>query len=421
MTQELELTIERPVAGGRMLARHDGLVVLVTGAIPGERVRVRIERAERRVAFAETIDVLEPSEHRRPTTADPQCGGLLLAHIAYEYQLQLKSEILTDTFRRVGKLQLPAEPRVSPSPEVGYRLRARLHVRGGRAGFFREGSRVLCDAGPSRQLSPGALPAVESLLGELGGFVTLIDAVSLAENLRADQRIAVIELAESVSRLPAPQALASGVDGVGLLVRGELQPLIGAQTIHESLADLGLAHVSPAVGLQRSPTSFFQSNRFLIGSLVGAVLEAATGGRVFDLYAGVGLFSVPLALRGVAVTAVEGDPVSGRDLLANASSIDGLTAKVSSVEAAVHEPPADPVDCVIVDPPRTGMSPLALARVSTLRAPRIVYVSCDPATLARDAAGFVKAGYALTSLDAFDMFPNTPHIEALAVFDRMVP
>jgi 23S rRNA (uracil1939-C5)-methyltransferase len=113
--------------------------------------------------------------------------------------------------------------------------------------------------------------------------------------------------------------------------------------------------------------------------------------------------------------------VSGRDLLANASSIVGLTAKVSSVEAAVHDRAADPVDCVIVDPPRTGMSPLALARVSALRAPRIVYVSCDPATLARDTAGFVKAGYALTSLDAFDMFPNTPHIEALAVLDRMVP
>ncbi|HSF99535.1 MAG TPA: TRAM domain-containing protein, partial [Vicinamibacterales bacterium] len=141
----VELTIERPAAGGRMIARQNGRVILVAGAIPGERVRVRFERQTRQVAWATVIDVLEPSDDRRDVSGDPACGGTAYAHIRYDRQLALKAEIITDAFARIGRLRLPAPPVVRPSPEHGYRLRARFHVTGRRAVFFREGTHEPCD------------------------------------------------------------------------------------------------------------------------------------------------------------------------------------------------------------------------------------------------------------------------------------
>src|SRR3954470_18681804 len=131
----IPLGIETPAAGGRMLARHNGQVVLVWGAIPGERVRARIERSSKGVLFAETDEVVAPSPDRRAAIADWRCGGNVLAHVRYERQLQLKSEIVRDAFARIGRMPLHAAPLVVASPEHAYRMRARLHVRGGRIGF----------------------------------------------------------------------------------------------------------------------------------------------------------------------------------------------------------------------------------------------------------------------------------------------
>jgi 23S rRNA (uracil1939-C5)-methyltransferase len=137
---------------------------------------------------------------------------------------------------------------------------------------------------------------------------------------------------------------------------------------------------------------------------------------VLDLYAGVGLFSVASAsVRGATVVAVEGDAAGFDDLRANAASAGG---KVTAVRASVEDLAAHPAGVVIVDPPRTGMSPAALQMVLGLKPPRLIYVSCDVATLARDARKIVDAGYAIHRADAFDMFPNTPHVETVVVFDR---
>src|SRR5215510_8662494 len=125
----LELDIDKPTAGGRMLARHNGQVVLVWGAIPGERVRVRIERSGKGVVYAQTVDVLSASPDRRDAIGDWRCGGNVLAHVAYSRQLQLKSDIIRDAFARIGRLPLTDPPPVIASPEEGYRMRARLHVR----------------------------------------------------------------------------------------------------------------------------------------------------------------------------------------------------------------------------------------------------------------------------------------------------
>src|SRR5688572_16793477 len=135
---QLILEIEKAAAGGRMLARHDGQVVLVWGAIPGERVRARVDRASKGVLYATTVDVLEPSPDRRDPGSDWRCGGNVLAHVAYDRQRRLKGDILRDALLRIGRVPLAAPPDVLASPEQGYRMRARLHVRNGRIGFFRE-------------------------------------------------------------------------------------------------------------------------------------------------------------------------------------------------------------------------------------------------------------------------------------------
>src|SRR6185312_5063630 len=159
MAAFLELTIDRAVAGGRMLARHDGQVVLVRGAIPGERVRVRIERRQKKVLFAEVADVLTASEDRRAPACDLACGGSSYAHIGYDRQRALKAEIIGDAFRRIAKLPI-TPPEVLASPESGYRMRARLHASGGQVGFYREGTHTICDAGSTGQLRPDTVAAV---------------------------------------------------------------------------------------------------------------------------------------------------------------------------------------------------------------------------------------------------------------------
>src|SRR5688500_15396103 len=132
----IEIVIDKPAAGGRMLARHEGQVVLVWGAIPGERVRARIERVGKGVLYADTVEVLDASADRRDAGPDWRCGGNVLAHVAYERQRQLKGEIIRDAFGRIGRVPLATPPAVMGSPEQGYRMRARLHARHGRLGFY---------------------------------------------------------------------------------------------------------------------------------------------------------------------------------------------------------------------------------------------------------------------------------------------
>ena len=416
----LELTIEKPVAGGRMLARNAGQVVLVAGAIPGERVRVRIERAAKRLLFADTVDVLDPSPFRRVPASDPACGGLLLSHVQYEHQLDLKAEILRETFSRVGKLTLSARPVVTSSPEQAYRMRARLHAVRGHVGFFREGSRAICDAGPTRQLSPEALPAVLRLMASLGAASGLIEAVTIVEDIPGDRRVALLEVATG-ERLRVPAgggAAVEGLDGICLRTRDRVVTLQGQSSVVDVGGALGLPGTEGReIRWTRSVASFFQGNRFIVGALLRSVLGHVRGDRLADLYAGVGLFAVPLAARGARVVAIEGDPWSGADLQTNALAWPTLEPRVTSVEEGLSDGAMSGLDCLVLDPPRTGVSPLALDRLRRLQAARVVYVSCEPATLARDAAALVSSGYELTALEAFDMFPNTPHIEALAVFD----
>jgi 23S rRNA (uracil1939-C5)-methyltransferase len=408
----VELVIDKPAAGGRMLARADGQVILVAGAIPGERVGVRIERVAKGVAFAETIAVIDASPDRREPFVDPLCGGSLYSYIAYPRQLTIKAEVIVDAFKRIGRLELPAPVPVTASPEEGYRMRARLHVRGHRLGFFREGTHDICDARATRQLLPATCDVLDRLsaaMRSLGDDV--IREIELTENVDASERVVHLDAARPLDARLVDTLTSSDGLTPGPYVTDTLR-------VGDSM-----------LTLRRHVLAFFQGNRHLLADLVAHVTERVPiGGSLADLYAGVGLFAVAAAVtRSASVFAVEGDTHAADDLRANAAAAGARMTTVrgpvegfasGAIRALGRGVDGPRVETVIVDPPRTGMSREALDAVLSTKAPRLIYVSCDVATLARDARRIVDAAYTIVRADAFDLFPNTPHVETVVMFQR---
>lgn len=411
--QTIPLTIEKPAAGGRMIARVEGQIVLVAGAIPGERVTARIDRVSKSVAYAQTIAVDYASPDRRPAATDPECGGALYSHITYARQLEVKRDVIVDAFARIGRLTLPSPPGVTASREDGYRMRARLHVRGRRIGFFREATHDLCDARQTGQLLPSTCDVLDRLTATLRSLgVDAVREVELSENVDASERAIALDVDGAIDPLVIERlATTDGVTGLVSRAGTHGRPQV---TDRLAIGDTPLA-------LQRHVLAFFQGNRYLLPDLVAHVVSQLSDGPAIDLYAGVGLFAVAAAAtRGLAVTAVEGDRFAAADLDVNAAGVRGVTAVHQSVETFVRrvDLKSAPIGTVIVDPPRTGLSREALDGAIATAVRRIVYVSCDVATLARDARRMVDAGYAISRTDAFDLFPNTPHVETVVVFDR---
>lgn len=409
-----------------MIARHMGLVLLVAGAIPGEPVRVRIERVSRSMAYAAVEDVLEPHPSRRAVVGDPRCGGTVYAHIDYPEQTRLKGEIIRDGLQRLAQIDAPERVDVTPSPERGYRMRARVHLRNARIGFFLENTHCICDVRDSGQLLPETAAALDVAADMLRDAGLAGDAdLDVSENVSGDLRAVHIDLAPA-ARFERPRELrpVPGVTGLSWsrpamsadrVVAGsphvedtlELPPLMGRPAV-------------PAVRFRRHVKAFFQGNRFLVNDLVAAVVAACPTGPVIDLYAGVGLFGVCLAATGQhRVTAVEGHAGSAADLAVNAQPYaDTLVVHHCPVERFLQDQPRSRPGTLILDPPRTGMSRDAMAGALSLGADRVVFVSCDVATFARDVRRFVDEGYRLTSIRGFDLFPTTAHVEVLAVLSR---
>jgi 23S rRNA (uracil1939-C5)-methyltransferase len=308
------------------------------------------------------------------------------------------------------------------SPETGYRMRARLHVRDGRAGFFREGTHEVCDPRQTGQLRDDSCDTLEQLGAALRSLgMKDVRGIELSENLDASQRVVHLDAA---SRLPAAAlkrlGASPGLTGLTVSNDGDRRPRVEVVNGDPQVEDR-LEIDGRELQLRRHVLAFFQANRYLLPTLVRHVaghlpLETA----VVDLYAGTGLFSLAAAvLREARVTAVEGDPAGASDLIRNAEPTSGrISAVHAAVESFLANGPHPPTGVVIVDPPRTGMSNDALAGVLSLQPQRIVYVSCDVATLARDARKIAAAGYTLVDVTGFDLFPNTPHVESVVLFER---
>jgi tRNA/tmRNA/rRNA uracil-C5-methylase (TrmA/RlmC/RlmD family) len=409
----LTLRIEKAVAGGRMLARHEGAIVLVAAAIPGETVEVAVEKVQRRTAWAVTTAVVDPSPDRVDPFCEWACGGSVYAHVRYERQLELKRDVLHDAFMRIGRLPLDKATRVTGSRPEGYRMRARLHVQRGRLGFYREGTHSWCDPAPTRQLLPATIDAIAGLERALREVPHVeVSEVLIAENCAGTERAFHLELQRDTdpSRLASLMSL-EGVTGVSCSAGQQRRALTLAGNPEVTDTVIG-------VPLTRHARAFFQGNRFLVHDLATRVCALVPPGRVLDLYAGVGLFAATLAARADRdVTAVEGDTAAAEHLKRNlAPYAPHARARHQPVEVFLSNAHSDGVPhTVVVDPPRTGLSKDALAGVLTLAPERVVYVSCDVATLARDVKTFVERGYRLAALEAFDMFPHTAHIESVAL------
>jgi 23S rRNA (uracil1939-C5)-methyltransferase len=424
--QPLELLVEKGVYRGLGLARHEGQVVFVPRAFPGDRLLGRVSRVERGFVRAAAEQLLEEAPGRRPAPCPhaEACGGCAYQELGYEEQLTLKSAILAETLRRAG---VPVESAidVAPSPETGWRSRAAFHfeTRSGSLllGLHEEGTHRVVDLERCPQLAPEMWAAVVGLRDALRARSELWPRISNLEIAAGSQAGLVATLATTLSAAEATalvtlRSAAPGLTGLAAITQERGKPVL--VVLHGSP---WLGHEVLGLPLRSHAQSFFQANRHLVDALVRFVLDVVPAeGPVLDLYAGVGLFSLPLAQRGRAVRAVEGVPQAADDARENAKRL-GLSSfrmEAADVRRALADRPQERDETVVLDPPRSGAGLDVVELVAARRPRAIVYVSCDPPTLGRDLAHFAKQGYTLDALRAFDMFPDTFHVEAVA---RLLP
>jgi tRNA/tmRNA/rRNA uracil-C5-methylase (TrmA/RlmC/RlmD family) len=412
----LELEVGGAVAGGRCLARHGGKVVLVAGALPGERVRARLTREEKRFAEGEVVEVAAPSPGRRaaPCPHAAVCGGCDYQHADRDTQLAMKRQIVVDAFRRIGRLDVETmiEGPEAIGPEFGWRGRLRMSFDpAGRPGLLRRGSHdvvpiddcLLMEA-PFREtvlpwmrfLPPWRKAAVRI---DTDGKAVLLFETGDPPNERDRRRFG--SLSQAMERPPAILGLLA--DRVPIAGKRELRFRVRGRE------------------LRADATSFFQVNAAVTEHLV-ALVEERLGeerGALLDLYSGVGLFAVCLGSGFAKVVAGEADARAARYLRRNLKR-NGVRgeARAEPAEVTLRAVPREDAETVILDPPRAGLSPEARAALIERAPLRIVSVSCDPATGARDAGALVAAGWKLESLAAVDMFPVTAHVESVALLVR---
>ncbi|MDQ1427520.1 MAG: hypothetical protein QOK39_996 [Acidimicrobiaceae bacterium] len=401
MTEDVRLSPTAMVAGGTALARDDtGRVVFIDGALPAEVVLVRLTESRGDFARATAVTVLEPSPDRvaAPCPAlAAGCGGCTWQHIALEAQRRLKAGIVLDALRRIGHFAEPPAPVVVPLSAMALRTTGRLAVSPtGRAGYRPR-------RGPEQAVETDSCLAAHPLLEELitAGRYPGATEVLLRVGVASGERLARTSPRQSATAVQVPPGV--------IVVAGD-EPA----AVHEAVAGRRF---------RISVDSFFQPGPDAAAALVGAVIDAVgdglgRGGHLVDAYAGVGLFaSVVGTAFAAGVTAIESNRCAVADARVNLSDVDARIV-VSDVARWRPKRRDGRIDVVIADPPRTGLGRPGVAAVVAARAPRVVLVSCDPASLGRDAALLREAGYNLESVALVDSFPHTFHVETVSRFDK---
>ena len=390
----MNLQIEKLVYGGDGLSRAEGQVVLTPFVAAGETVAVELEPVRAGVRRARLEQVLQPAAARVAARCPyfGRCGGCHYQHLDYATQLQAKREILAETLRRTGHIEAPAEIGVISGEPYGYRNRVQLHVEDGRIGYREARSHRLC----AIEQCPISSPRINECIAVLNRMVKerpwprFVESIELFTD-ESGVQLNVLESAQPVAKRFF-EWCAAELPG---FVEGPLDYRAGSYQYRVSGG------------------SFFQVNRFLLEPMIAAVTAGHSGIRALDLYAGVGLFSVPLAERFASVTAVESGTTATRDLRFNAERAGAMVeTETAAVEDYLRDAGEIP-DFVVADPPRTGLGKRVVERLLHLRPARLHLVSCDPATLARDLAQF-QGAYQLEELTLLDLFPQTFHIETLA-------
>lgn len=393
IVSDFEASIEKLVYGGDGLARVEGRVALAPYVLPGERVRLRAVREKPGLIRAEPREILSASSERVKPGCPyfGRCGGCQYQHASYEAQLAAKRAILAEELRRQGKIEVGQEAIGTIAGEPwAYRNRVQLHVEENRLGYREAGSHKLC----AIDHCPIASPKINSVISALN---------AMAKDRRWPRFVRSIEIFTDEESV-------------------QLNVLETARPLGKHFFDWCAQEISGFVagpldyeGQYRvSGNSFFQVNRYLIGALTKAALEGVEGETALELYAGVGLFTLPLALRSREVIAIEAGSGAVRDLRWNAerAGLTNVRAEQESAEKFLRSLERAP-DFILLDPPRAGVGSHATAELLRLRPAAITLVACDPVTLARDLRPLV-ADYRIDRLTLVDLFPQTYHFETVA-------
>jgi 23S rRNA (uracil1939-C5)-methyltransferase len=414
---ERTLRIDALSHGRAAVARDEGKVVFVEGAAPGDLVRARLLRDHGSYSEAVVTDVLEsgPARVTPPCPIVEQCGGCCWQHVSYEEQLRAKHAAVVDALTRVGGISSPPVEPVVPSPRVlGYRNRLRLRFDGGRLGFYRARTHSLvpireCLIAEERIAS--ALPAVEAFVATLETRVTRVEIASrgalpgLVLALNSSGRLRRADVHRIRDLLASADRTVRGIAMWGRGWRRDWGEVDGSESIEEGL------------WIDTRGATFGQVNSDANRLLVAAVLTAtspAPSDHVLDLYAGAGNFSLALARRCRRVLAVDSDARAvdiGR-ACAQRQDIRNVQFHAEPVEHFIARASQRAPDLLVVNPPRDGLG-AAAESIARLGAPRLVYVSCNPSTLARDLKVLARAGYVLASARPLDLFPQTFHVETV--------
>jgi 23S rRNA (uracil1939-C5)-methyltransferase len=431
----IEVTIEKLVYGGDGLARHEGATVFVPFVLPSERVSA--EPVERKKDFirARLARVVEASRERvaPPCPHFGVCGGCDYQHIPYDAQLRYKTQILRETLRRTGKIDWAGEIKTHGSEAWRYRNRAQWKVRpaapsgAGKGstrgnsveiGYFRPHSTSLCAVNDCPILSPVLLKTLLALrdafaAGALPAEIREVEAFTNEGSSDASPHV-LLTLSGFPSRV-----------GEYAKTIQEMLPEASSLLFHDQQQDrmelFGPGFLRYQVGgrtYRAGHFSFFQVNRFLAAELAQEVAEKEVGGALaLDLFAGVGLFALPLSERFRRVVAVESNPAAARDLETNAAGNGAIEVRTAEVGDFLRKFNGS-AELVVVDPPRAGLTPGIIQRLKEIAPERITYVSCEPPTLARDLRSLLESGYGISRIDLFDLFPQTFHMETVVWLGR---
>jgi 23S rRNA (uracil1939-C5)-methyltransferase len=429
--QVLPVLIERILPGGLGLAHADGQTIMVALAAPGDRLRVRIDRVKGNVAFASIQEIIAPSADRiePPCPYFGRCGGCDFQQLSYQAQLDAKVEIVRDCLHRIAKLEEVPDFQITAAPNRWhYRSRAQWQYDSEQrcCGYFESGSRRVCDVAECAVLAPELQQQFDDLRQRMADGL-LPEEARYFRAVSGDEGVAVSPSAGSAA--PGMVESASRLHEIHRSINGERYSL--------------------------NADSFFQTNVDLLPKLIDAALGDASGCTAVELYCGVGLFTLPLTRRFKQVIAIEENEAAANFARLNLTNASLTNARIENravaqwfasilpdggehgfgskgrqvrhaktiqiaVEAgalqigALEKSAADQIDFLLLDPPRVGAESRVVDGILQLRPTRISYVSCDPATLARDLRKILAGGYLLDSLAAFDMFPQTHHVETIA-------
>jgi 23S rRNA (uracil1939-C5)-methyltransferase len=410
MPETLDLQLTAMAHGGSALGRLGNQVIFVPYAIPGERVRVEIAEAHARWARARLVEVLAPSPRRVeppcPHFGQGKCGGCQFQHIDYEAQAEFKREIVADQLSRIGGLPNARVLDIIGAAEPwSYRNHVQFSLTpDGRLGFLRADSHDVLPVQECLLLDP----LLDDLWAALDMEWPQLHRLSLRCGSATGDQLAIFELNDYED---FDIEVDFSVSCVLLLADGEVVVLMGDPFLVEHVAGRDY---------RISAGSFFQVNTAGAEALVALVRDylAPQGDEILlDLYCGVGLFGLALADSVSRVVGVESDPSAAADFRHNARGLGHV--ELAGGEAQQMLPRiGGPLDLAVLDPPRSGTGEVVVAELARLSPRRVVYVSCDPATLARDARHLVDAGYALAEVQPVDLFPQTFHVESVALFTR---